>query len=142
MQIKRPSGMFAFTVVWIGQAVSLLGTEMTAFALTIWAYELTGKATALALAGFFHVTPLLIFSPIAGAIVDRSNRKLMMMLSDLGSGVATIGILVLFMTGQLEAMAYIRCKCHYRDFSNFSMASVFRGHHDDRSQKALRPGTR
>ena len=102
MQIKRPSGMFAFTVVWIGQAVSLLGTEMTAFALTIWAYELTGKATALALAGFFHVTPLLIFSPIAGAIVDRSNRKLMMMISDLGSGVATIGILVLSMTGQLE----------------------------------------
>ncbi len=99
---KRPSGMFAFSIVWVGQAVSLLGTEMTAFALTIWAYELTGKATALALAAFFHVTPLLIFSPIAGAIVDRSNRKLMMMLSDLGSGVATIGVLILFMTGQLE----------------------------------------
>lgn len=102
MKIKRPSGMFAFTVVWVGQAVSLLGTEMTAFALTIWAYELTGKATALALAGFFHVTPLLIFSPIAGAIVDRSNRKLMMMISDLGSGVATIGVLLLFMAGRLE----------------------------------------
>ena len=99
---KRPSGMFAFTVVWVGQAVSLLGTEMSAFALTIWAYELTGKATALALAGFFHVTPLLIFSPFAGAIVDRSNRKLMMMLSDLGSGVATIGILLLFLAGRLE----------------------------------------
>jgi len=99
---KRPSGMFAFTIVWVGQAVSLLGTSMTAFALTIWAYELTGKATALALAGFFHVTPLLIFSPIAGAIVDRSNRKLMMMISDLGSGFAAIGILILFITGQLE----------------------------------------
>lgn len=99
---KRPSGMFAFTIVWVGQAVSLLGTSMSAFALTIWAYELTGKATALALAGFFHVTPLLIFSPIAGAIVDRSNRKLMMMLSDLGSGIATIGVLILFSTGQLE----------------------------------------
>ena len=94
--------MFAFSIVWVGQAVSLLGTSMTAFALTIWAYELTGTATALALAGFFHVTPLLIFSPIAGAIVDRSNRKLMMMISDLGSGIAAIGILVLFMTGQLE----------------------------------------
>ncbi|UCE01129.1 MAG: MFS transporter [Chloroflexota bacterium] len=94
--------MFAFTVVWVGQAVSLLGTEMSAFALTIWAYELTGTATALALVGFFHVTPLLIFSPVAGAIVDRSNRKLMMMLSDLGSGVATIAILILFLFGQLQ----------------------------------------
>jgi DHA3 family macrolide efflux protein-like MFS transporter len=99
---KRPSGMFAFSIVWIGQAVSLLGTSMSAFALTIWAYELTGKATALALAGFFNVTPLLIFSPIAGAIVDRSNRKFMMMISDLGSGIATIGILILFSTGQLK----------------------------------------
>jgi hypothetical protein len=44
---NRPSGMLAFTIVWIGQAVSLLGTSMSAFAHTIWAYELTGKATAL-----------------------------------------------------------------------------------------------
>ena len=98
----RPRGMFAFTIVWVGQAVSLLGTSMSAFAYTIWAYELTGKATALALVGFFHITPLLIMSPIAGAIVDRSNRKLMMMISDLASGVTTIGVLILFSFGRLE----------------------------------------
>ena len=102
MRSNRPSGMLAFTIVWIGQAISLLGTSMTAFALTIWAYQLTGKATTLALVGFFHVTPLLIISPIAGAIVDRSNRKLMMMLSDLASGMATIGILLLHLTGSLQ----------------------------------------
>jgi MFS family permease len=102
MQNKQPTGMFAFTIVWIGQAVSLLGTEMSAFALTIWAYQLTGKATALALVGFFHVTPLLIMSPIAGAIVDRSNRKFMMMISDLASGLATIAILALYAIGNLE----------------------------------------
>jgi hypothetical protein len=102
MKNNRPSGMFAFTIVWVGQAVSLLGTSMSAFALTIWAYELTGKATALALAGFFYVTPLLIFSPIAGAIVDRTNRKLMMMISDLASGVTTIAVLILFSTGNME----------------------------------------
>lgn len=102
MNRVRPRGMLAFTIVWIGQAVSLLGTSMSAFALTIWAYELTGKATALALAGFFHVTPLLIMSPIAGAIVDRSNRKFMMMISDLASGVTTIGVLILYSFGQLD----------------------------------------
>lgn len=99
---NRPSGMLAFTIVWIGQAVSLLGTSMSGFAYTIWAYELTGKATALALAGFFYTTPLLIMSPIAGVIVDRSNRKFMMMISDLGSGITTIGMLILFSTGRLE----------------------------------------
>jgi MFS family permease len=94
--------MFAFTIVWIGQIISLLGTSMTGFALTIWAYETTGSATALALVGFFFVTPMLIFSPIAGAIVDRSNRKFMMMISDLAAGMATIAILILHATGHLQ----------------------------------------
>jgi MFS family permease len=99
---KRPSGMLGFTIVWVGQAFSLLGTSMTAFALTIWAYQLTGSATALALVNFFHITPLLLISPVAGVIVDRSNRKLMMALSDLASGLATIGVLILYVTGNLQ----------------------------------------
>src|SRR5574341_1190132 len=102
MQMKRPSGMFGFTIVWAGQVVSLLGTQMSAFALTIWAYELTGSATALALVGFFFLTPMLVFSPIAGAIVDRSNRKWMMALSDLAAGMATVGVLSLYLTGGLQ----------------------------------------
>lgn len=75
---------------------------MTGFALTIWAYQLTGSATALALVGFCNVVPLLVFSPLAGAIVDRSNRKLMMMLSDLAAGLGTIAILLLYITGNLQ----------------------------------------
>lgn len=102
IQEKRPAGMRAFTIVWIGQAFSLLGTSMTAFALTIWAFQLTGSATALALVQFFHITPLLLISPVAGAIVDRSNRKLMMMLSDLASGLATIAVLILYLLGDLQ----------------------------------------
>ena len=42
------SGMRGFTVFWAGQFVSILGTSMTNFALTIWAWERTGAATALA----------------------------------------------------------------------------------------------
>ena len=99
---NRPTGMLGFTIVWVGQIVSLLGTSMTGFALTIWAYETTGSATALALVGFFFVTPMVFFSPIAGAIVDRQDRKLMMMVSDLASGVATIAILILYSLGMLQ----------------------------------------
>jgi DHA3 family macrolide efflux protein-like MFS transporter len=102
MEKTRPTGMFGFTIVWIGQIVSLLGTNMTGFGLTIWAYELTGSATALALVGFFFVTPMLVFSPIAGAIVDRYNRKFMMMISDLASGLTTIIILILYATDHLQ----------------------------------------
>ncbi|MCC6802339.1 MAG: MFS transporter [Anaerolineae bacterium] len=94
--------MRAFMVVWAGQVFSLLGSAMTQFALTIWAYERTGSATALALVAFFGFGPALLFSPIAGALVDRWNRKLVMMISDLGGGVATIVILILYASGQLE----------------------------------------
>jgi DHA3 family macrolide efflux protein-like MFS transporter len=94
--------MRSFVVIWIGQMFSLLGTSMSGFGLTVWAYELTGKATALALVGFFFVTPMLIVSPLAGALVDRSNRKFMMMISDLASGVATTSILVLYLSGRLQ----------------------------------------
>jgi DHA3 family macrolide efflux protein-like MFS transporter len=94
--------MRSFVVIWFGQMFSLLGTSMTGFGLTVWAYELTGSATALALVGFFYVTPMLIVSPLAGALVDRSNRKFMMMISDLASGLATISILLLYSTGHLQ----------------------------------------
>jgi DHA3 family macrolide efflux protein-like MFS transporter len=99
---KRPTGMFGFTIVWVGQIISLLGTSMTGFAMTIWAYEKTNAATALAMVGFFFVAPMLIASPFAGALVDRSNRKMMMMVSDIASGIASLVILILFVTGHLQ----------------------------------------
>ena len=99
---RRPTGMFGFTIVWVGQIISLLGTSMTGFAMTIWAYEKTNAATVLALVGFFFVAPMLIASPFAGALVDRSNRKMMMMISDIASGIASFIILMLFVSGHLQ----------------------------------------
>jgi MFS family permease len=99
---KFLSGMRGFIFVWVGQLVSLLGTGMTRFALTIWAWQVTGEATALALVGFFSFAPTILISPVAGAIVDRSNRKLVMMISDLAAGFATVIVLLLQASGRLE----------------------------------------
>ena len=99
---KRPTGMPAFTIIWVGQIVSLLGTAITNFALTLWAYEVTGKATPLALVGFFFLTPIVVLGPFVGVLVDRSNRKLMMMLSDLAAALTTAIILILYATGNLQ----------------------------------------
>lgn len=99
---RQPTGMFGFTIVWFGQLVSLLGSGMTTFAISIWAWQETGQATALALAGFFGFGPTILLSPFAGAIVDRYNRKLVMMLSDLAAGLSTVALLILFNSGQLE----------------------------------------
>lgn len=98
----QPSGMRGFVIVWLGQVVSMLGTGMTNFALSFWIFQQTGEATALTWAIFFFMAPSVLFSPIAGAIVDRSNRKTIMIVSDLLAGIATIFLLSLLATDSLQ----------------------------------------
>jgi DHA3 family macrolide efflux protein-like MFS transporter len=99
---KRPAGMFGFSIVWAGQIVSVLASNMTGFALTIWMFQETRSATAMGLMQVCFITPFLLISPFAGAMVDRYNRKLMMMVSDLVAVTATVGILVLQAAGRLQ----------------------------------------
>jgi DHA3 family macrolide efflux protein-like MFS transporter len=102
---KQPqllTGMRAFMLIWVGQFISLTGTGMTRFAIALWAWGVTGRATALALVTFFAYLPALAFSPIAGVLADRWNRKLAMMLGDLVAGLATVMLLVLSLRGHLQ----------------------------------------
>ena len=94
--------MRTFIIIWFGQLVSLLGTAMTRFALLIWAYEQTGKATTLALLGFFSFGLDLLLSPIAGVWIDRWDRRMVLLFADLGAGLMTVTMLVLYMTGALQ----------------------------------------
>ncbi len=94
--------MTGFTLVWIGQIVSVLASGMTTFAMTIYMYQQTGSATAMALVQVAYITPFLLLSPVAGVMVDRYNRKLMMMVSDIGGGTATLLLLVLYSSGHLQ----------------------------------------
>lgn len=98
---KTWSGFQLFAIIWFGQLVSLFGTAMTRFALLIWAYQQTGAATTLALLGFFAWLPLVVVSPLAGVLVDRFDRRKIMILADLGAGLSTIVILVLLLSGRL-----------------------------------------
>jgi MFS family permease len=99
---KSFNGLQTFTVIWFGQLVSLLGTAMTRFALLIWAYQQTGEATTLALLGFFAFIPYILISPFAGVVVDRINRRWVMILTDLGAGLMTGAMLLLYFTGSLQ----------------------------------------
>ncbi|RPI85640.1 MAG: MFS transporter [Chloroflexi bacterium] len=94
--------MLGFTLVWAGQVVSVLASTMTQFALTIWVFQETGSATALGIVNTTFLIPFLVLSPIAGVMVDRYNRKLMMMVSDLFAVLSTVGLLILHAAGVLE----------------------------------------
>lgn len=94
--------MRTFAIIWFGQLVSTIGSYMTEFALTIWAWDATGSATALALVGFFSQLPRIPITLFAGLIVDRFNRKHLMMLGDAVAALSTIGIGLLYLTGDIQ----------------------------------------
>jgi MFS family permease len=90
------TGLRGYTVVWFGQLVSFIGTGMTQFGLVIWVWEQTGSATALSMMAFFGFVPMVVMMPFAGVLVDRWNRKWTIALTDLTAGIATCGMLLLF----------------------------------------------
>jgi len=98
----RPTGMPAFMLIVIGQVISLMGSSMTMFAANLWAWEQTGQATTLSLSALFGFAPTIFLCPFAGALVDRWNRKVVMMMSDLGAALATMILLILLTTGNLQ----------------------------------------
>ncbi|MEL4897146.1 MFS transporter [Crocosphaera sp. Alani8] len=94
--------MPTFFLIWFGQMVSTIGSYMTVFALTIWVWDSTNSATALTLVGFFSQLPRIFVTPVAGIIVDRVNRKYLMLIGDLMAGVCTIAVAVLYIEGSLQ----------------------------------------
>jgi MFS family permease len=99
---KRPSGMLGLTIVLAGQAVSILASSMTGFSLAIWVFQQTSSATSLGIMTSAFTLPYLLIIPLAGVMVDRYNRKLMMMVSDLAAGLGSVAILILLLTGGLQ----------------------------------------
>ncbi|RPI33723.1 MAG: MFS transporter, partial [Chloroflexota bacterium] len=97
-----PNKLRSFYILFAGQALSLLGTGMTRFAVMIWAFEKQGTATTLALLGFFTCISYVVASPFAGVLVDRWDRRKVMLVADLGAGLMTGAMLVLFASGRLE----------------------------------------
>lgn len=98
---EEKKGLTTFTLIWIGQVVSLLGSGLTTFALGLWVLRGTESITQYTLIAVIAGLPGLLLAPVAGALVDRWNRKTVLMLADLGSGLITLGIAGLFWTDNL-----------------------------------------
>lgn len=94
--------MGTFRLIWLGQFVSLFGTRLTEFALAVWLYQKTESITQFAFIFLFIYLPNILVSPVAGALVDRWNRRWAMILSDGVAGVGTLVILALTLTHQLQ----------------------------------------
>ena len=91
-----------FFTIWAGQAFSLIGSALVQFALVWWMTSQTGSATVLATATLFALLPQIILGPFVGALVDRWNRRLIMILADSGIALATGVLIYLFATDQIQ----------------------------------------
>ena len=102
-----------FFVIWSGQAISLLGSQLVQFALIWWLTQETGSATVLAIASLVGLLPQVLLGPIVGTLVDRWNRRIVMIVADTCIAIATLGLAGLFETGwvsiwNIYALMFVR----------------------------------
>jgi MFS transporter, DHA3 family, macrolide efflux protein len=93
---------FTFFTFWFTQALSLFGSGLASFALVWWITKSTGSATVLATASLAALLPGILFGPLAGALVDRLNRKWIIIISDAVSALFALLLVVLFWTNNIQ----------------------------------------
>ncbi len=91
--------MKRFIVFFSGQSASLLGSELVQFALIWWLTANGGSATSLATAALAGLLPTVVLGPFAGAIVDRRDRRTVMMVADGAIALATLSLAFVFAAG-------------------------------------------
>ncbi len=99
---EPPRWKARFFAIWTGQAFSLLGSNLVQFALVWWLTVTTNSATILATATMVAMLPQVLIGPLAGTLVDRWNRKRIMILADGSVAAATALLALLFATGAVE----------------------------------------
>lgn len=94
--------MRRFSFIWFGQFISLIGSGMTGFGLGVWVYQQTGSVTRFSLISLSAIVPMILVSPLAGALTDRWNRRRVLILSDTGAALSTLVIAALLYYGTLD----------------------------------------
>lgn len=85
--------MKKFLMIWSGELISSIGSGMTAFALSVYVYQTTGSATYVSLITLLAYLPTVLLSPLGGVLADRYDRRLLMIIGDLFSGLGLAYVL-------------------------------------------------
>jgi MFS family permease len=101
MKTKNTKSFEKFLVIWVGQLISCIGSGLTAFALAVYVYSLTGTAASVSLVTLCAFLPSVLLAPIGGVFADRFDRRLMMILGDLFSAAGLVYMLVVILNGEI-----------------------------------------
>lgn len=119
--VHAPPGMRRFILLWLGQSVSLLGSGLTGFALGVWVYRRTGSLTQFALINLSTSLPGIVFAPFAGALVDRWDRRRVMIASDSASALCTLVLLLMIAADRIAIWHIYLVLAISSTFSAFQM---------------------
>ena len=89
-----------FYKLWLGELISSIGSGMTAFALSVYVYKKTGSVSFVSLITLLSFMPSIVLSPIGGLLADRYDRRLLMIIGDLFSGLGLVYILWSIQAGE------------------------------------------
>lgn len=89
-------------MLWISQAISLFGSAVVEFSLAWYLTIETGSATVLATAMLAAFVPQILLGPVIGSLVDRWNRKRIMITADLSIAAITVVLVLLFMLDAVQ----------------------------------------
>jgi MFS family permease len=91
-----------FYTLLITQTLSLIGSRMTSIGVGLWVFHQTGQTTPLLLTAFFNELPGMLMGSLAGVLVDRWDRRIVMILADCGQAIGSILLLVSFLSGGFQ----------------------------------------
>ncbi|WP_293017299.1 MULTISPECIES: MFS transporter [unclassified Moorena] len=128
-----------FILIWLGQLVSLIGSGLTRFALGVWVYQSTQSVTLFTLITLCNTLPLIVITPLAGSLVDRWPRRWVMILSDSGNCICTLGIAILLVNNSLSIyyvylLTAINCVLNTFQWPAYAAATTLLVPHDQLSR--------
>ncbi|MDF2949065.1 MAG: macrolide transporter [Sedimentibacter sp.] len=99
--------MRKFMIIWMGELISTIGSGMTAFAVSIYVYQLTGSATWVSIAALLAYVPTILMNPVGGILADRYDRRVMMICGDTFSALGLLFILICIQSGNTGALPVV-----------------------------------
>jgi DHA3 family macrolide efflux protein-like MFS transporter len=111
----------SFLLIWGGQVVSLLGSQLTTFGLAVWTYQRSGAVTDLSLLFLCASLPGLLLSPLAGVYIDRWDRRRGLILTNLGAACGPLALAVLVLGGHLQIWSLCVINIVYSSFVSFQI---------------------
>lgn len=103
------AGFNKFLIIWLGELISNIGSGLTAFVLGVYVWQMTHSAMDVAMVEMAALLPMILLAPAAGVLADRFDRRLLMILGDIVSGVGLVILLVLMLKGDIQVWQICLC---------------------------------